>query len=199
MVHAHAGDSARAADELGKAVTACRDSVGLSADMKMALAQQCLAHDLEAGATEIMVGVMNNAADSRAMDKARQVFANAGRQDLVESVTQESRRQVIDLVSAGADRARQGDYRGAVDLMTAAVQKLPENPQVVFNAAVAVLKCLENLGWDQRLGQQARDYIDRARRLDPANPRLAPLTELYQVITRKYGIGQTAALPKPVR
>ena len=199
MVHAHAGDTARAAEELGKAVNACRDSVGLSAGVKMALAGQCLAHDLEAGATEIMVDVMNNATDSRALDKARAVFAQAGRPDLAESVTQESRRQVIDLVSAGADKARQGDYKGAVELMTAAVKKLPDNPQVVFNAAVAVLKCLENLGWDQRIGAQARDYIDLARRLDPTNPRLAPLAELYQVITRKYGIGQAAAPLRPLR
>jgi tetratricopeptide (TPR) repeat protein len=199
MVHAHAGDTVRAAEELAKAVTSCRDSIGLSADVKIALAERCLANEMEAGATEIMLGVMSNATDSRAMDKAMAVFEQAGRRDLADTLVQESRRQVIDLVSSGADRARQGDYKGAVTLMTEAAQKLPDNPQVVFNAAVAVLKCLENLGWDDRLGDQARGYIERARRLDPANPRLTPLAELYQVILRKYGIGQAGALPRPAR
>lgn len=194
MVHAHTGDNARAAEELGKAVEACRSSVGISADVKMALAEGCLAHDLEEGATEVMLDVMSNAPDSRSLAKAMAIFEQAGRRDLADSVSRESRRRVVDLVSAGAEKAKQGDYRGAVALMSEAVEKLPDNPQVVFNAAVAVLKCLENTGWDVRLGEQARTYIDSARRLDPTNPRLAPLAELYQVITRKYGIKQAVAV-----
>jgi hypothetical protein len=75
-----------------------------------------------------------------------------------------------------------------VELMTAAVHKLPENPQVVFNAAVAVLKYLENVGWEEKLGDRARGYIESARRLDPNNPRLVPLSDLYLGIMKKYGI-----------
>ena len=190
MVHAHTGDTARAVEELGKAVEACRDSAGISSDMKMVLAKSCLEHDMEAGATEVMLEVMSNATDNRALTKAMRIFEQAGRQDLADSVSKESRRRVVELVSAGAEKAKLGDYRGAVDLMTEAVQKLPDNPQVVFNAAIAVLKCLENMGWDGRLGDQARAYIDSARRLDPTNPRLAPLADLYLVIARKYGIKQ---------
>ena len=193
MVHAHTGDTARAVEELGKAVEACRGSAGISSDMKMMLAKSCLAHDMEAGATEVMLEVMSNATDNRALSKAMRIFEQAGRQDLADSVSKESRRRVVELVSAGAEKAKLGDYRGAVELMTEAVHKLPDNPQVVFNAAIAVLKCLENMGWDGKLGEQARAYIDSARRLDPTNPRLAPLAELYQVIARKYGIKQVAA------
>ena len=191
MVHAHTGDNARAVEELGKAVAACRGSLGMSSDMKMALAESCLANDMEEGATEVMLDVMSNAPDHQALSKAMAIFEQAGRSDLAEHVSRESRRRVIDLVSAGAQKAREGDYRGAVALMVEAVQKLPDNPQVVFNAAVAVLKCLENVGWDARLGVLARDYIDSARRLDPSNPRLTPLAELYQMILRKYSLGQT--------
>ena len=190
LVHAHTGDTTRAIEELGRAVDACRGSIGISADVKMALASTCLAHDLEAGATEVMLEVMSNAADPCAVAKAMAVFEQAGRQDLADSVSKESRRRVVELVSSGAEKAKSGDFRGAVVLMTEAAQKLPDNPQVIFNAAVAVLKCLENLGWDVRMGAQARGYIERARVLDPTNPRLAPLADLYQVITRKYGVAQ---------
>jgi DNA-binding NarL/FixJ family response regulator/Tfp pilus assembly protein PilF len=197
MVHAHAGDRARAAEELGKAVDACRDSIGISSGLKMALAEGCLAHDMEAGATEVMVEVMSNATDPKALGRAMAIFEQAGRSDLAESVSRESRRRVVELVSAGAEKAKQGDFRGAVTLMTEAVQKLPDNPQVVFNAAVAVLKCLEHTGWDARMGEQARSYIEIARRLDPTNPRLAPLGDLYQMITRKYGVAQPTAAGQP--
>lgn len=191
MLHTHNGNADKAAEELNAAVTACRDTLDLSSDMKMALAKTCLQHDLEEGASEVMRDVMSNASEGMAMAKARSVFEQAGRKDLAESVAQESRRHVIELVSSGAEKARQGDYQGAVELMTTAVRKLPDNPQVVFNAALAVLKYLENLGWEPRLGEQARSYIDSARRLDPSNPRLTPLGELHQNILKKYAIAKT--------
>lgn len=191
------GDMERAAEEFSAAVAACRESTGLSNNLKMALAKSCLENNLEAGASEVMLDVMSNAPDSIAMAKAMNVFEQAGRKDLAESVAKESRRQVVDLVSSGAEKAKQGDFRGAVTLMTEAARKLPDNPQVVFNAAVAVLKCLENQGWDQRLGEQARWYIENARRLDSSNPRLTPLSELYQSILKKYGIEAKHVSAKP--
>jgi tetratricopeptide (TPR) repeat protein len=195
MLHESNGDSELAAQELNAAVSACRGSVGLSNDMKMALAKTCLENNMEQGASEVMLEVMSNATDNNAMAKAMSIFEQAGRKDLAASVAKESRRQVVEMVSSGAEKAKQGDFRGAVFLMTEAARKLPDNPQVVFNAAVAALKCLENLGWDKRLGGQARWYIENARRLDPSNPRLVALNELYQAILKKYGIapGQISA------
>ena len=72
--------------------------------------------------------------------------------------------------------------------MLEAVAKLPDNPQVVFNAAVAVLKCLEHTGWDDRLGQYALNLIAGVRRLDPLNPKLNALAALHQQILKKYNI-----------
>ncbi|HYD95028.1 MAG TPA: tetratricopeptide repeat protein [Noviherbaspirillum sp.] len=188
LVHTELGNPDKAAEELAAAVAACRETAGISNDMKMELAKTCLHHNLEDGASEVMRDVMSNAADDAAMAKAMAVFEQAGRKELAQTVARESRRHVVDLVSSGAEKARQGDYQGAVQLMTAAVHKLPDNPQVVFNAAVAVLKYLENVGWEGKLGEQVKSYIDSARRLDPNNPRLAPLNELYQAIMKKYGI-----------
>lgn len=193
LLQTELGNDDRAAEELSAAVAACRDTIGISNDMKMVLAENCLHHDLDDGASEVMRDVMSNAADDTALAKAMNVFEQAGRKELAEQVVKESRRQVVELVSTGAEKARQGDYQGAVELMTAAVHKLPDNPQVVFNAAVAVLKYLENIGWDQKLGDKMRGYIESARRLDPNNPRLAPLAELYQGILKKYGIGPPGA------
>jgi hypothetical protein len=132
--------------------------------------------------------VMRNAPNGPVMEKAMRVFTQAGRKELAEKLMQDSRRQVIELVAAGAEKAKNGDYRGAVAFMAEAVNKLPDNPQVVFNAALAALKCLDNLGWEDALGQQAHSLIERARILDPTNPRLTPLADLYQDMLKKYGI-----------
>lgn len=188
LVHIELGNSDQASESLVAAVTACRDTHGISNDLKMELARNCLERNMDRGASEVMRDVMSNASDETAFAKAMKVFEQTGKMQLAETVVKESRRQVVELVSSGAEKAKQGDFEGAVELMTAAVRKLPENPQVVFNAAVAVLKYLENLGWDNKLGDQARGYIESARRLDPGNPRLVPLKELYQSIMKKYGI-----------
>lgn len=188
MLHQIGGDAERAADELSAAVAACRDSAGLSNETKMALAKTCLENNLEEGAAEVMLQVMSNSTDNAAIAKAANVFEQAGRKDLAESLAKESRRRVVELVSTGAEKAKNGDYPGAVALMTEAARTLPDNPQVVFNAALALLKCLENMGWDKAMGECARWYIENSRRLDSSNPRLTPLTDLYEAILRKYGV-----------
>jgi DNA-binding response OmpR family regulator/thioredoxin-like negative regulator of GroEL len=181
MLFKQAGDLDRASLELSKAVEACRDNIGLSTDMKMTLAKNCLDQKMDSSATEIMLDVMNNASSGAAMNKAMNLFEQSGRLDLAESTAKESRRMVVDLVASGAEKARQGDYRGAV-----------------FNAAVALLKHLDHLGWDERLGDQAKMLIDASRRLDSSNPRLSSLMSLHQSILKKYGIAsmRIGALPK---
>jgi hypothetical protein len=139
-----------------------------------------------------MRDVMRNAPNNAIMTKAMGVFEKAGRAELAGSIAQESRQAVVELVAAGAAKAKEGDYRGAVALMVEAVNKLPDNPQVVFNAAVAVLKCLENMGWEERLGQYALNLIDTVRRLDPVNPKLPALAGLHQQILKKYDKGTRA-------
>jgi Flp pilus assembly protein TadD len=150
---------------------------------------------MEQQAVEVMTAVVGNAPTSMAMAKAMNVFTDAGRDDLAKRVTRESKSQVVDLVSSGAEKARLGDYRGAVQLMSEAAARLPENPQVVFNAAVASLKCLDSVGWDVQLGEQARSYISNARRLDPRNPRLSLLASMYRDIVKKYEIGHPYQMP----
>ena len=188
MLHEFTGNAARLHESLATALEACRDSAGLSSDMKMELARNCLGNGKEEGALGVMRDVMLNAPNSAAMARAMAVFERAGRSDLALPLAQQSRQEVVDMVAAGAARAKAGDFRGAVELMTEAVTRLPDNPQVVFNGAVAALKCLENTGWDERLGQYALSLIASVRRLDPANTRLAALAALHQQIIKKYHI-----------
>ncbi len=192
MVHEYTGNDVRLNESLTTALDACRDSTGLSADVKMELARNCLQNNMDQGAAEVMSEVMRNAPNAAMMAKAMGVFENAGRADLAATVAQESRQQVVDMVAAGAALAKDGDFRGAVALMVEAVAKLPDNPQVAFNAAVAVLKCLENLGWEDRLGQYAHTLIASVRRLDPVNPKLPALAGLHQQILKKYDKGTRA-------
>jgi tetratricopeptide (TPR) repeat protein len=196
IIHEANGETEEAALEFAAAAAACGDATGLSNDLKLALAKNCLEHDMQGDASTILLDVMNNSGDNAAAAKAIAVFKDAGHGDLAEEVAKESRRQVVALLSTGAEKAKAGDFRGAVASMTEAAHKMPENGQVIFNAAVAALKCLENVGWEDTLGENARWYIDNARRLDPANTRLGVLTELYIGILRKYKIPASQIVAK---
>ena len=187
MVHAKTGDS-RLNTELDAAVVASREDIGLSTGTKLGLAKTCLENDKEGDASDIVLGVMKNASNQAVITRAVGIFESVGKGHLGKELAQRSQREVMDLVALGVQKAKQGDFRGSVDLMTAAARKSPDNPQVVLNAALAALKCLENMGWDSTIGEQARHLIEAGRRLDPMNPRLKAIRGLYDELQKKYGM-----------
>jgi len=196
MVHEYTGNETRLNEALVSALAGSRDAPELRPELKLELARVAIENRMEEGAAEVVREVMRNARNGAGVARAMAVFEQAGQAELAQQLAQESRQQVGDLVAGGAARAREGDFKGAVVLMQEAVGKLPDNPQVVFNAALAVLKYLDNGGWDERLGQQALGYIAGVRRLDPVNPKLPALAGLHQQILKKYGRGPQAAQPK---
>jgi hypothetical protein len=192
VLHEYTGNSQRLAESLEAALTACRDAPDLSQGLKLQLARTCLQNDMQDGATEVMRDVMRNAGTGSEMASAMAVLEQAGHGELATRLAQESRQHVVDLVANGAARATSGDYQGAVELMQEAAIRLPRNPAVAFNAALASLRCLEHTGWDERLGQEVPALIDKLRRLDPRNPKLPALAGLHQQILKKYDKGPRA-------
>jgi tetratricopeptide (TPR) repeat protein len=187
MVHAHTGD-ARLHDELENAVAASREDIGLSVDTRLELAKSCLENNRDDNASEVVLSVMRTDSNPKVLSRAMGVFEAAGKSKLAKELVQQSQKEVMELVASGVQKAKQGDFRGSVELMTAAARKSPDNLQVVMNAALATLKCMENLGWDAQTGEQAKHLIATARRLDPMNPRLKAIRTLYEDLQSKYGI-----------
>jgi DNA-binding NarL/FixJ family response regulator/predicted Zn-dependent protease len=189
LVHEYTGNEARLAEALAAALAANKEAPDLRPELKLELARTCIENGMEEGAADVVREVMRNAQNGAAVARAMAVFENAGQAETAQKLALESRQQVVDLVATGAAKAKGGDYKGAVVLMQEAATKLPTNPQVVFNAALATLKCLDHDGWDERLGQQALGYIAGVRRLDPVNPKLPALAGMHQQILTKYDKG----------
>ncbi|TXI94968.1 MAG: tetratricopeptide repeat protein [Burkholderiaceae bacterium] len=192
MVHASTGD-ARLIEELEAAVLASREDIGLSNDLKIGLAKTCLENNKEEAASEVIMEVMRNAPNQNLVNKAMGVFESAGKGHLGKELAQRSQKEVKDLVALGVQKAKEGDFRGSVELMSSAARKSPDNPQVVLNAALAALKCIENLGWDQSTGALAKQLIDSAARLDPMNNRLKAIRGLYEELQKRFGIDAVRA------
>jgi Flp pilus assembly protein TadD len=198
-LHEFTGNQARMNASLDYAVNGVRTAAGLSNGMKMELVRTCLEVGKEEQASEVMRDVMRNSATPGAMERALRMMENSGHAELGQRLADESRNEVGEMVAAGAALAKKGDFRGAVDLMLEAVAKLPDNAQVAFNAAVAILKCLENQGWDEALGRHVLALVATVRRLDPANEKLNALAGLHQDILKKYNIRPAARREAGVR
>lgn len=192
MVHASTGD-ARVIEELEAAVLASKEDIGLSNDLKIGLAKSCLENNKEDAASEVIMEVMRNSPNQNLVSKAMGVFESAGKGHLGKELAQRSQKEVKDLVALGVQKAKEGDFRGSVDLMSSAARKSPDNPQVVLNAALAALKCIENLGWDASTGALAKQLIESAARLDPMNNRLKAIRGLYEELQKRFGIDAVRA------
>jgi tetratricopeptide (TPR) repeat protein len=188
IVLSRAGEKDQALAALNRAVAASRTNAALSDDLKIDLVKSCLEHQLHDAAAEMISEVMRNAADDRALARAKGVLEEAGLQSMADELALKTRQDVLDLVATGAMHAESGDFEGAVDFMLQAVRKTPGNTQVGMNAALTLLKLIEHRGWNEKFAAQARSLVDRARHSDPSNPRLASLTAYFQNMLSKYGI-----------
>ncbi|MCC2955201.1 tetratricopeptide repeat protein [Massilia sp. IC2-477] len=199
LLHEYTGNETRLNESLATALEACQDMPSLSSDLKLELARSCLENNMEEGGAELVREVMRNVSNDAGMARAMGVLEQAGFPDLARTLAQESRQHVVDLVADGAARAKSGDYKGAVSLMQEAAVKLPNNPSVAFNAALATLRCLEHDGWDDKLGLQVVGLIGNVRKLDPGNPKLGALSALHHQILKKYERNAQGRQLKPAR
>lgn len=186
LYHTSTGAADLAQAALQDALQAGAALSSLSFDMKQELVKACLDNHMEAEGSQLVIDILRNAADERTVEKTRAILQERGHGDLSNELEERVHVEVRGLITAGADRVKAGDFDGAVREMMAAVQKMPGNPHVLFNAALALLRHIENRGWNERIAAQARGLIARTRRLDPSNPRLDALSGFMQQLVRKY-------------
>ena len=188
LVQEMAGNLAGAATELTAAVSAIEHARGLSAGLKIGLVHSCLNVKLDQQAASVMVNLMNDTDSGVTMDDAVDVFEKAGRHDLAEGMGEHIKLQVSELLADAAALRRQGDLRAAIDVLSAGLRKAPANMALLPAAASAMLKQLDDLGWEGPTAERCAHLLERMRAVDPAHPLLAELQAHYAQTQRKYGI-----------
>jgi DNA-binding NarL/FixJ family response regulator/cytochrome c-type biogenesis protein CcmH/NrfG len=186
------GNVSGAATELSNAVNAVGASRGLSTGLKIGLVHSCLNIKLDQQASDLMLNLMNDTESGVSMDDAVQVFEKAGRHDLAEGMGEQIKHQVDEFIAHAAEQRGQGDLRAAVDTLSAALRKAPGNMALLPAAASAMLKQLDDLGWEAPLAEQCQFLLERMRRIEPDHPTLETLMAQYQHTQRKYGISVVA-------
>jgi tetratricopeptide (TPR) repeat protein len=186
------GHGTEAASELSNAVTAVGMARGLSNQLRIGLVNSCLKHRLDKDAADVVMHMMNDAERPLTMDEAVSVFEKAGRHDLARGMGDKIDGQVRELVNEAEAMARQGDHRAAVSTLNQALRRTPGNLKVLYAAVQAILRQMDEFGWEAPLGDQAAALVDRIRRLDAGSPELEALLLQYTGTQRKYGISTTA-------
>ena len=192
MLQEMAGNLAGAATELTNAVNAIGATRGLSTGLKIGLVHSCLNVKLDQQASELMLNLMNDTDSGVSMDDAVDVFEKAGRHDLAEGMGEQIKHQVDELIAHAHEQRSQGDLRAAVDTLNAALRKAPANMALLPAATSAILKQLDDLGWEVPLGEQCAFLLERMRKIDPTHPSLEALQAQYAHTQRKYGIATAA-------
>lgn len=194
-LHDAAGNRDAAVQGLQNAAAALRSagSTGatgtpLSTGLKVGLVRSCLAHRLDGPAQEVMMTVVNDAASGLTSEDALRIFSDAGRRDLADGMSEQLKAQAQILLGVADEKRNMGDVRGAVQSLLDALHMAPHNLQVMIAVAGGVLRQMGELGWDHPLGELCLTQLEKIRALDAQHPRLAPLTEEYAALRRKYGI-----------
>jgi len=188
MLHVHTGNEKEAQVELSAAASLMSTGASLSSGLSRELVKACFDHDMRAAGSEVISNILRVTGDEQTVNALRGLLQSRGLELLSKSLEQNVQEEVRNLIKAGAEKARTGNYTGAVEAMMDAVRQMPGHPVVLFNAALALLRHIEHRGWNHTLASQARALIERARALDPASARLSTLAEYMHVLIGRNGI-----------
>ncbi len=158
-------------------------------DLTLDLAKACFANNKESEAKDLIDNLVCNNHDSAALiQKAKQLFESIGRGEEGGARVDRSVQAIIQINNQGVLKAQQGDLDGSVELLTEAATKMPENIQIVLNAAQALLVHIDKRGWNQSHMACAQRYIDVVRGKNASHPKLLAINKLAQAVARKYGL-----------
>jgi tetratricopeptide (TPR) repeat protein len=169
----------------------------LSVGLRQELVKACYDQQLRDEGTELLADLIRTAGDDRTLESTRAALRSRGLDQISREVEAKVQAEVKSLVTTGAQKAHAGDFDGAVAEMMNAARKMPGNPHVLFNAALALLRHIENRGWNEAFASQASNLIERAQRLSPANPRLAAITEFMHELMKRFGIAPGRPQTRP--
>ena len=181
------GKGAAAKEALDRAM-ALKDSVPMTDELKLDLATACYRSGDEAMGARLMDQVVRNRhEDARLLQRVRKIYTDLGRELEGEQLVQSSTQAVVNLNNQGVLLAKQGNLAGAVELLTEAAAQLPNNQQIVLNAAHAVLTLVNREGWNQDLMLKAKRYLEEVRGSNATHPKLVQLQTLFNDVQNKYG------------
>lgn len=178
--HRKAGNSELAEAALSQALSARHGE--LPSSLVAAVADACFALGKEQQATELLKQlVQNNPEDAVAQAQARTVLENAGRgEEEAKALVAASVQEIIQLNNEGVRRAEAGQLAEALELLCDAADRLPNNLQIVGNAALALALDLVRNGHTAIKMHACIRYRQLVASKSPNYPKLAQIDAMLK-------------------
>ena len=181
VAHRAAGNHEQAEAALAKAM-AVGDLSKLPAQAVLSLADACFVMGKEEEAMGLLRhAIQNNHEDESIKDKVHAVLTAAGK-DASEATAmiEESTQEVILLNNDGVRKAQAGQLEEATEMLCQAANRLPNNMQIVGNAALVIALDLVRNGSAQDKLDKCLRYREALIKKLPNHPKLAQIDELLK-------------------
>ncbi|MES2263475.1 MAG: tetratricopeptide repeat protein [Pseudomonadota bacterium] len=183
------GNEEAAVAELTVALKNLDESKGLSTGVKLGLAQSCMMNQMDDQAAGLLATLTSDPASGVTTEQVAALCVQSGREDMVERFDQRIDLEVDALVRQAADRSRKGDLRGAVEVLQQALRRRPDNTGLWSATATAMLRQLNDVGWDAQLVTECAALLRRMRDNNPEHSLLPSLVAQYAALRQKYSTG----------
>lgn len=179
IAHYKAGDLSAAEAALNQALA--EDTRLLSPSVAASLAEACFASGKDDAANTLLKQILqNNPDDLRLQGRVKMVCSMAGKDtEEATALIHESAKEIIKINNDGVRKAQAGEYQEAIKLIVDAAERLPNNLNVVSNAALILAVSVANSANKDEL-VQCLNYRQRIIDKDPVHPKLAQIDAMLK-------------------
>lgn len=195
LIHSKAQNPREARRTLEEALQAAKAAERpLDPAAALELAQACYLQNREHDAVDLVQQVVSNNHDNgTVLADVREMFGKLDRADQGESLIERCVTNAVAINNEGVQRAKNGDLDGAVELLEEAARAMPDNVQIVMNAAHSLIAHMQMRGLQSDKLQQVKAYLDRVAERNPAHPKYLQVFGLYSQLTQKASAGRHEA------
>jgi tetratricopeptide (TPR) repeat protein len=186
VAHRAAGNHEQAEAALAKAMEG-GDMSKLSAQTVVSLADACFAMGKEEEATNLLRhAIQNNQEDESVRSRVHEVLTAAGKDpEEATEMIEESSREVILLNNDGVRKAEAGQLEEAIQSLCEAADRLPNNQQIVSNAALVIALDLSRNGHDSKKLERCLHYRNALIIRFPNHPKLVQIDGLLKQLKQE--------------
>ena len=180
-VHRAAGNDDLAREVLDAAMGSV-DPRNLSPDVVMAMADACFSLGREEDATRLLKqAVQSNHEDESIRVRVRDLMIAAGK-DLseVKALIDASAKEVIHLNNEGVRKAQAGELGDAVEMLSEAAERLPNNLQILGNVALVIALDMVKNGRDSKKMAKCLGYRDSLMKKSPSHPKIEQIDSMLK-------------------
>jgi len=141
--------------------------------------------DKACGLLESMV--KNNHENAGIIKMVEAVFENAGMAEEGDKLIKKSSQEVININNQGVTLAKEGKFEEGIKLMRLALKDMPNSDLMIMNLCGMIIGLMSANGNDDRLIFEARELLDRVRKINPTNKKYNAYTNILSKLSLSAG------------